>query len=76
MEQPQPQILRRRVFALAGPVIAENFLETSLGIVDTLLVANLWDGDYSSEIHIPHGNPNAVIWRPAFLRFRRNLAAN
>ncbi|MCS6848383.1 MAG: MATE family efflux transporter [Anaerolineae bacterium] len=33
--------LRRRVFALAWPVIAENFLETLLGIVDTWLVAQL-----------------------------------
>ena len=33
--------LRRRVWALAGPVIGENFLETLLGIVDTLLVAGL-----------------------------------
>ncbi|GIV84463.1 MAG: MATE family efflux transporter [Candidatus Roseilinea sp.] len=32
---------RRRVFALAWPVIAENFLETLLGIVDTWLVAQL-----------------------------------
>src|ERR1041385_5936532 len=33
--------LRRRVWSLAGPVIGENFLETLLGIVDTLLVAGL-----------------------------------
>jgi len=33
--------LRRRVLALAGPVIGENLLETMLGIVDTLLVAGL-----------------------------------
>src|SRR5215216_1521387 len=33
--------LRRRVWALAGPVIGENFLETLLGIVDTLLVSGL-----------------------------------
>src|SRR5262245_7887390 len=33
--------LRRRVLGLAGPVIGENFLETLLGIVDTLLVAGL-----------------------------------
>jgi multidrug resistance protein, MATE family len=33
--------LRKRVWSLAGPVIGENFLETLLGIVDTLLVAGL-----------------------------------
>ena len=33
--------MRRRVFGLAWPVIAENFLETLLGIVDTLLVSHL-----------------------------------
>src|SRR5262245_39791776 len=33
--------LRRRVWSLAGPVIGENFLETLLGIVDTVLVAGL-----------------------------------
>ena len=33
--------MRRRVWRLAGPVIGENFLETLLGIVDTLLVAGL-----------------------------------
>jgi multidrug resistance protein, MATE family len=33
--------MRRRVVGLAGPVIGENFLETLLGIVDTLLVAGL-----------------------------------
>ena len=32
---------RRRVFDLAWPVIGENFLETMLGIVDTLMVAQL-----------------------------------
>lgn len=32
------------MFALAWPVIAENFLETSLGIVDTILVAGLGVG--------------------------------
>jgi MATE family, multidrug efflux pump len=36
-----PRALRRRVLALAGPVIGENLLETMLGIVDTLLVAGL-----------------------------------
>lgn len=33
--------LRRRVIDLAWPVIGENFLETFLGIVDTLMVARL-----------------------------------
>jgi putative MATE family efflux protein len=33
--------LRRRVLGLAWPVIAENFLETMLGIVDTWLVSQL-----------------------------------
>lgn len=33
--------LNRRVFSLAWPVIGENFLQTMLGIVDTLLVAQL-----------------------------------
>jgi Na+-driven multidrug efflux pump len=32
---------RRRVLRLAGPVIGENLLETTLGIVDTVLVAGL-----------------------------------
>jgi putative MATE family efflux protein len=32
---------RRRVFNLAWPVIAENFLETLLGLVDTYLVSHL-----------------------------------
>ncbi|HJZ46763.1 MAG TPA: MATE family efflux transporter, partial [Roseiflexaceae bacterium] len=33
--------LRKRVLGLAGPVIGENFLETLLGIIDTVLVAGL-----------------------------------
>ncbi|MBT5874911.1 MAG: MATE family efflux transporter [Candidatus Latescibacteria bacterium] len=33
--------MRRRVFALAWPVIFESFLETSLGIVDTILVSRI-----------------------------------
>lgn len=33
--------IRRRVLGLAGPVIGENFLQTLLGIVDTILVARL-----------------------------------
>src|SRR6266498_1995309 len=43
--QPVPFIgtreVRKRVLGLAGPVIGENFLETLLGIVDTMLVAGL-----------------------------------
>src|SRR4051794_2586471 len=37
----EARALRRRVWGLAAPVIGENFLETLLGIVDTLLVASL-----------------------------------
>lgn len=37
-EQPS---IPRRVFNLAWPVISENFLQTMLGIVDTLFVARL-----------------------------------
>jgi putative MATE family efflux protein len=37
----EPTGLRRRVFGLAWPVIAENFLETLLGIIDTWLVSHL-----------------------------------
>jgi len=33
--------MRRRVWALAWPVIGENFLQTMLGIVDMILVASL-----------------------------------
>src|SRR5690242_16714910 len=40
-EPPDQRTLRRRVLSLAGPVIGENFLETLLGIIDTLLVAGL-----------------------------------
>ncbi len=41
-EEPIPTpSLRRRVFDLAWPVIGENFLQTMLGVVDTLLVAQL-----------------------------------
>ncbi len=36
--------LRRRVFNLAWPVISENFLQTMLGIVDTVMVARLGPG--------------------------------
>lgn len=36
--------LRRRVFNLAWPVISENFLQTVLGIVDTIMVARLGPG--------------------------------
>ena len=37
----EARALRKRVWGLAAPVIGENFLETLLGIVDTLLVAGL-----------------------------------
>ena len=37
----EKQTMRRRVFNLAWPIIAENGLETLLGIVDTILVAHL-----------------------------------
>lgn len=46
-EEPQPEqreepaVLRRRVLGLAWPVIGENMLETSLDIVNTVLVAGL-----------------------------------
>jgi len=38
---PTQDALRRRVIALAWPVISENFLHTMLGIVDTIMVAQL-----------------------------------
>src|SRR5829696_3852262 len=47
IEEPQPEqrdepgALRRRVLGLAWPVIGENMLETSLDIVNTILVAGL-----------------------------------
>lgn len=41
MSENSPQVIRRRVFNLAGPVIGENFLETMLGIVDTWFVSFL-----------------------------------
>jgi putative MATE family efflux protein len=39
--EPVVQGMRRRVLALAWPVIAQNLLETLVGVVDTLLVARL-----------------------------------
>lgn len=39
--QPNARAMQRRVLGLAWPVIAQNLLETMLGIVDTVLVANL-----------------------------------
>ena len=36
-----PRALRRRVLGLAWPVIGENMLETSLDIINTILVAAL-----------------------------------
>ena len=38
---PKAKSMRRRVFDLAWPVISENFLQTMLGIVDTIMVARL-----------------------------------
>ncbi|MFN8515429.1 MAG: MATE family efflux transporter [Chloroflexia bacterium] len=40
-EAPAMQGMRRRVLSLAWPVIAQNLLETLVGVVDTLLVARL-----------------------------------
>ena len=40
MSIPQPSI-RRRVLAMAGPIIGEHLLQTLLGVVDTILVAGL-----------------------------------
>jgi putative MATE family efflux protein len=37
----QPVPMQRRVFNLAWPVISENFLQTMLSIVDTIMVARL-----------------------------------
>src|SRR5262249_20097274 len=36
-----PPMTRRRVFALALPIIGENLLQTTVGAVDTLMVARL-----------------------------------
>src|SRR5690606_4206119 len=41
IDERPPRSLRRRVFNLAWPVISENFLQTMLGIMDTLMVAQL-----------------------------------
>jgi putative MATE family efflux protein len=40
-ERPATPGMRRRVLGLAWPVIAQNLLETLVGVVDTLLVARL-----------------------------------
>lgn len=37
----EPSRLRRRIFGLAWPIIGENILETSLDLVNTILVAGL-----------------------------------
>ena len=39
--EPTQSSIRRRVWNLAWPVIGENFLETMLGVVDTILVGSL-----------------------------------
>lgn len=45
LAQPEPSLalpaLRRRVINLAWPVIGENFMQTLLGITDTVMVARL-----------------------------------
>lgn len=43
MAEPATNV-RKKVFDLAWPVISENFLQTLLGIVDTVLVARLGAG--------------------------------
>ena len=40
-EPARPPRMARRVLALAWPVIAQNLLETLVGVIDTLLVARL-----------------------------------